>query len=63
MKRRNVIKGLALLPVAGTVLSPQSVFSSSESANKNGSTLSNGALAETTESSFMAEAIFFAQLV
>ena len=59
MKRRNVIKGLALLPVAGTVLSPQSVFSSPESANEIGSAFLNGAIAETTESSFMAESNIF----
>ncbi len=59
MKRRNVIKGLALLPVAGSVLTSESVFSSQGNANGPGSALLTDAITETTENSFMAETNIF----
>lgn len=51
MKRRNAIKGLALLPLAGSVLSPEGVLAS---------TAAKGAVAtEATEATFMADSNIF----
>ncbi len=51
MKRRNAIKGLALLPLAGSVLTPESVLASPDVA---------GTVApEATEASFMAPSNIF----
>jgi D-glucosaminate-6-phosphate ammonia-lyase len=58
MKRRNLIKGLALLPLAGGAITRESVLAASP-----GSGLSSAPLTETgsitTESSFMAETNIF----
>jgi D-glucosaminate-6-phosphate ammonia-lyase len=55
MKRRNVLKGLALLPVAGPMLSNGSVLSSSS-----GTSLIEGLKdQEATAASFMAETNIF----
>ena len=56
MKRRNVIKGLALLPVAGSIISQKSVFASpithANSVN----------ILPVTEASFMAETNIFRRI-
>ena len=51
MKRRNVIKGLALLPLAGSALSPESLMAAEAPAGA----AAAGAEAETTVANFMAE--------
>jgi hypothetical protein len=55
MKRRNVIKGLAMLPVAGAVLPAHSVLGNSTSGSANNSLVRP----ETTEASFMADTNIF----
>jgi hypothetical protein len=58
MKRRNVIKGLAMLPVAGTVLPAQSVLGNSTAGNVNNSLVRP----EITEASFMADTNIFRRI-
>ena len=57
MKRRNVIKGLAMLPVAGAVLPGQSVLG-----NSIGSSAMATNAAETTAASFLAETNIFRRI-
>ena len=57
MKRRNVIKGLAMLPVAGAVLPEQSVLGNSGSS----SAMATKA-AETTAASFLADTNIFRRI-
>lgn len=60
MKRRNVIKGLAMLPVAGAVLPAQSVLGNS--VVESGSTALAGPEAVTTAASFMADTNIFRRI-
>lgn len=57
MKRRNVIKGLAMLPIAGAVIPSQSVFAGPLA--ESGSAAVTGSEAVTTAASFMAEKNIF----
>ena len=58
MKRRNVIKGLAMLPIAGSVLPTQSVLG----ASLKGAGTASMSGAETTAASFMAETNIFRRI-
>jgi len=60
MKRRNVIKGLAMLPVAGAVLPAQSVLGNS--LTESGSAALTGPEAVTTAASFMADTNIFRRI-
>ena len=60
MKRRNVIKGLAMLPVAGAVLPVESVLGNSIS--KSGAAALAGTPIATTEASFMADTNIFSRI-
>lgn len=57
MKRRNVIKGLALLPVAGSILPQKSVFAAPAAAP-----VSSVNVSPVTEASFMADTNIFRRI-
>ena len=57
MKRRNLIKGLTLLPFAGTVLRSQSAQANTQDTSFN--TISQTLSSDSAESAFMAETNIF----